>query len=486
MADQVSGLAGYNFYLDDGAGNKNKINTTPLGEGVGCSVSGLASNTDYSSLLYVSSVDMAGNESTLVAFTGLNAKTLNPTPEEEPMGSADVAAIDAIMTRCFAAGAGPGVSIAIISPKGYLTKSYGSGVSNDGHYRIASVTKTFTGTAILMALDNGLLSLDDTLEGYYPGVPNGTIMTLRQIMMMQSGVYDYQAYPSLGLTFTLNPQSAMSVEQIMAYIKGGASMFTPGTAYHYTNSNYYLLGKVLEAVDPASRTYDQIITQDIITPLGLDETYCPNIKDYGVRAPADIGYDNGPLGLGLFGHRNVTNQNPAYIWSSGYVISTASDIAKWAKELRDGTLLSPESQALRMTTFDRQPQSPRFGLNHTGESSFGYGLGFLQVGAWFGHDGSWLGYDGCCMCQPHTGTVIAVSENWQTTSPNVLAALSTIWYEIAEYLYPGSASTPGFGQTEAATMTGTLQHMSTSSAATSLWPNRIALPFTMPGTFGAS
>jgi hypothetical protein len=112
VTNQVSGLAGYNFYLDDGTGHKNKLNTTPVAEGIGFTISGLASNTDYSGLLYVSSVDMAGNESALVAFTGLNAKTLNPTPEESPMGSTDVAAIDAIMTRCFAAGAGPSVSIA--------------------------------------------------------------------------------------------------------------------------------------------------------------------------------------------------------------------------------------------------------------------------------------------------------------------------------------------------------------------------------------
>lgn len=486
MADQVSGLAGYNFYLDDGAGNKNRINTAPVGEGVGCPVPGLASNTDYSGLLYVSSVDMAGNESSLVAFTGLNAKTLSSTPDEEPMGSADVAAIDAIMTRCFAAGAGPGVSIAIISPKGYLTKTYGSGTSNDGHYRIASVTKTFTGTAVLMAIDNGLLTLDDKLEDFYPGVVNGPIITIQHMLMMQSGVFDYQAYPSLGFNFTFNPQSAMSVEQIMAYIKGGASSFTPGSAYQYTNSNYYLLGKVLEAVDPTHRTYDQIIAQDIITPLELTETYCPALSDYGVKAPADVGYDNGPLGLGLFGHRNVTNQNPAYIWASGYIISTVTDIAKWTKELRDGTLLSPESQALRMTTYAEQPSGQLYGLNYNGPPTFGYGLSSIRVGAWHGHDGSWIGYDGCCMLLPTNGTVIAVAENWQTTSPHILAALTTVWYEIAEYLYPGSARYEGYGQSEAGTMTGTLQHVSSAVAGMSLWPNRIDLPFTLPGTFGAS
>lgn len=447
MADQVSGLAGYNFYLDDGAGNKTKRNTSPIAEGTNFVIDGLDSNTDYSNLIYVAPVDNAGNEGTLVAFTGLNAKTRSPTPDEDPMSSTDVAAIDAIMARCFAAGAGPGVSVAIISPKGYLTKSYGSGVSNDGHYRIASVTKPFTATAVLMAIDNGLLTLDDALEPYYPGVPNGPIITIKQMLMMRSGVYDYQLYPNLGLTFQLNRQSAMSVEQIMTYIKGGAPAFTPGTAFQYTDSNHYLLAKVLEAVDPTHRTYDQIVTQDIITPLGLTETYCPAITDFGVKAPADIGYDNGPLGLGLFGHRNITNQNPAYVWASGYIISTVADIAKWAKELRDGTLLSPESQQLRMTTFAEQPNAgaARFGLNFNGPPTYGYGLASIRVGSWYGHDGSWPGYDGCCMFEPSTGTVIAVSENWQTTSPHVLAAMTTVWYEIASYLYPTSTVYPGYG-----------------------------------------
>lgn len=485
MADQVSGLAGYNFYLDDGAGHKMKRNTTPIGEGTHFVINGLDSDTDYSSLIYVAPVDNAGNEGTLVAFTGLNAKTLNPTPDEVLMSTADRAAINAIVDDCFAAGAGPGVTIAIISPKGYFTKTYGSGTSNNGHYRIASVTKTFTSTAILMALDNGLLALDDKLEDFYPGVPNGTIITIQQMLMMQSGVYDYQQYPNLGLTFTLNPSSAMSVDQILDYIQTGASMFTPGTAYYYTNGNYYLLAKVLEAVDPTHRTYDQIIAQDIIAPLGLVETYCPDLGDYGVAAPADIGYDNGPLGLGLFGHRDVTVQNPAYIWASGYIISTVADIAKWAKELRDGTLLSPESHELRMTTFSEQPAAPLYGLNFDGPPTFGYGLGSIRIGAWHGHDGSWLGYDGCCMFEPNSGTVIAVAENWQTSSPHVLAALTTVWYEIAEYLYPGSAKYEGYGESETATMTGTLQPLGSSAAGNSVWPNNVTLPFTLPGTFGA-
>lgn len=488
MADQVSGLAGYNFYLDDGAGNKTKLNTTPLGEGVHFTVDGLDSNTDYSGLLFVSSVDNNANESSLVAFTGLNAKTISSTPDQEPMGSADVALVENAVARCIAQAGNQAIgwSVAIISPKGYFTKSYGSGMSNDGHYRIASVTKTFTGHAILMAIDNGLITLDDTLDTYYTGVANGNIITIRHMLMMQSGVYDYQAYPNLGLNFTLNPMSAMSVEQIMAYIKSGPSMFTPGTAYQYTNSNYYLLGKVLEAVDPTHRTYDQIITQDIITPLGLTETYCPAITDFGVKAPADTGYDNGPLGLALFGKRVVRDQNPAYIWAAGYIISTVGDIAKWTKELRDGTLLSPEMHDLRETLFAEQPNvgAARYGLDFSGPPTFGYGLGFIRVGAWRGHDGSWLGYDGCCMYEPHTGSIIVVAENFQTTSPHILASLTVFWYEIAQALYPGSGFYEGFMESESGSMTGTLQHVGSSISAQSLWPNKVALPFTMPGTFG--
>lgn len=487
MANQVSGLAGYNFWFEDDDGHRIKQNDELVPEGVNFTFDGLNDSTDYSNRLFVSAVDNAGNETSLVPFTGLNAETLNPTPDQLPMGAADVAAIDQIMARCRAASnPAKGQTIAIVSPKGYLYKNYGTGTGVSYHFRTASQTKAFTAQVILMQLDQGLLSLDDTLDQYYPGVKNGNIITIEQMLMMRSGVFDYQQYPNLGMNFVLNPAGAMTVEQIMAYIKGGASAFTPGTAFQYTNSNYFLLAKVAEAVDPADRPIHQIIKDDILTPLGLLNTYLQLGTGVPI-SPYSPGYDNGPLGLALFGQRNVTNQNPSYIWASGAMVSLVGDLIKWGQELRDGTLLSPETHNLRMNTFAFNPLTgvSRYGLNHTGPTQYGYGLGFIQVGSWFGHDGSWLGHDSTTMFEPHTGTVISIYENFQTGLPNVLAAMSTMWYEIAEYLYPYSAQAPGYGEGGPFTggMGATVGPIAASFSGGKYTPASFPLPADLPADF---
>lgn len=487
MANQVSGLAGYNYWFEDDDGNRIKQNDALVGEGTDFTFTGLDDSTDYSARLFVSAVDNAGNETSLVPFTGLDAETLNPTPDQLPMGSADVAAIDAVMARCRAAGGvGQGQTIAVVSPKGYLYKNYGTGTGVSYHYRMASQTKTFTAQVILMQLDQGLLSLDDTLGTYYPGVRNGDIITIQQMMMMRSGVFDYQLYPNLGMNYQLNPAGAMSVEQIMAYIKGGASSFTPGTNYQYTNSNYYLLAKVAEAVDPAHRRINEIINQDVLTPLGLVNTYMQLAVGLPI-APYAKGYDNGALGLGLFGARDISNQNPAYVWASGAMISVVGDMIKWGQELRDGTLLSPETRALRRATFEQYPNlgAARYGLNFDGPPTFGYGLGFINVGSWYGIDGSWPGYDSCTMFEPHTGTVITVYQNTQTTAPHVLASLTTMWYEIAECLYPYSAKASGYatGGPMVGGMGVSLQPVGVSMGGGKYTPASFALPADLPADF---
>ena len=451
MPNQVSGFGWFNYFLDSFTPNEQQLNAAPVPDNTNFVADALDTNTDYTGRIYVQPVDKAGNPGNKVLFapnTGAGTlHTLNPTPEQSPMSAQRVADIDAIVARCMAAGCGPGVTVAVVSPFGWMTKSYGGGVSNDGHFRIASQTKSFTAHAILRSVDQGLLSLDDKLDDYYPGVPNGNIITIRHMLMMQSGVYDYQLYPNLGMNFVLNPAGSMTVEQIMSYIKGGAPMFVPGEGFHYTNSNYYLLGKVLEAVDPAHRTADQIITQDIIAPSGLANTTLP-MATSGPPAPADTHYDNNPI-LSIFGiivKRNVNNQNPAYIWVSGAIYSVISDLVKWGLVMRDGLLLSADMHDQLLSTFSQQPASPRYGLARTGPPTYGYGLGFVQVGSWFGHDGSWLGADSTTMFLPGAGTVISVMENFQTSG---LLALTLLWYELAEYLHPGSANYPGYQSDEA-------------------------------------
>lgn len=478
MANQISGLAGYNFRLDGVL-----LNSAPV---VGdFPVTGLDADTVYGSRLTVSAVDKAGNESAAVPF-GPTAKTLSSTPEQELMSAADRAAIDTIVARCMAAGAGPGVTIAITSPRGYYINSYGSGTGNDLNYRVASQTKTFLTWVFMMMVEQGLMSLDDHLSDHLPGY--AVDPTLRQMFQMRSGLYDPQSDTSLAMQMYMNPAMSMTVDQWIDKIKAGTSgrtdksEFSPGEKYYYTNSNYFLLAKIIESVDPAHRTIDQMISEEVLTPLGLVNTVFPTTTGLP-PAPYSKGYAKNLIlsFIGIIQKVDVSKQNPAFVWASGAITSVIGDMVKWGAEMRDCTLLSPASYATIKSSFEPVPvpESGRYGLNHTGPPEFGYGLGFLQCGSWFGHDGSWIGYDSCTMFEPHTGTVISVYENFQTTAPNPLASFTTVWYEIADYLYPGSPAYPGYASGDSTTgaVSGALKKLSTDATG-ALYP-----PGVLPAQF---
>lgn len=461
MANQVSGMAGYLYYRStDGGATFTQLNSTPLPEGTSFEVLNLDPDTDYAGQLYWAPVDKNGNVGAKKSYAadGLTVRTLNPTPADAPMATDKVNAIKAIVAQCIAAGAGPGVSLRIRGPMGHVELDFGSGTGQSLHYRIASQTKSMTATIILMQLDRGLLSLDDHPSKYLGSTfANSDVMTLRQMLMMRSGIFDYTlAAPgllgmlglNLGAQYTLNPTMAYTVDQIIADIKAGAALSTPGSTYYYTNSNFYMLAKIAEAVDPAHRTIDQIMQQDLWGPLGMANTYM-QLATGTPAAPYSPGYDNNPVAamLGIVQKRDVSSQNPAFIWASGAVVSVLPDMMKWCQELRDGTLLSPETHQLRQNTFGMIPLAgqARYGLNFDGPEEFGYGLGgFVVVGSVKGSDGSWLGHDSFSGYEPVTGTMISVYENSQTGAPHVLQSLSTITYEIMEYLLPGCMKNPGY------------------------------------------
>jgi D-alanyl-D-alanine carboxypeptidase len=115
-------------------------------------------------------------------------------------------------------------------------------------------------------------------------------------------------------------------------------------------------------------------------------------------------------------------------------------MVKLGRAVINGTLLKPATHNQQMTTMSFNPYNPSPGIAE-GPATFGYGLGMVQIGSWFGHDGSLPGYGTAMMGEPYTGTIICVAENKQTTG---LQAMSRIWHRIANHFYNGSADTVGF------------------------------------------
>lgn len=425
-------VRGYNLYR---AGTNDRLNTALIDvDALPFTVSGMASATELR--VEATAVDDGGLESPRSA--PFLATTTSYSPGD-PMAPADKAAIDAIVAASMAESKQPGIALAVKGPRGDYMKAYGSTAGSsprpltvDDHFRIASTTKTFTSTAVMMAVQRGDISLDDKLSQFVPGITNGNQITLRHMLMMRSGIADWNSQLGALIYLSLFPTGAWNEETTLLYIKSGSPLWAPGGGYAYSNSNFVLLGLVLKAV--TGRYIRDIIHQDIITPLGLTETaWQVNASGQGVSpttAPA----------------ANSIAWNPDFLGASGGMTSTVGDLIKWAEALRDHTLLNESTHNMWHDT-----ENSFYGyaapFREGTPAKFGYGMGLESTGTWIGHNGSWLGYGGQTAYDTVTGATISVLENIQTTTGNgpvPLAAYTTIFRRVAAYLYPESMAQPNY------------------------------------------
>jgi CubicO group peptidase (beta-lactamase class C family) len=444
-------VVGYNFYLD-GVKNNTEI------YGTAYEFTGLTASTEYN--LTFTFVNGDDDESEQVGL--LTASTL-PTPAiptDFPMDSDRRGGIDQIVSegRAFFPDR-PGVAVSTTGSAGKYTRAYGRAargttaraLSVDDHFRIASNTKPFTAYAIMQQLDAETISLDDKLADYVSGVPQGNNITIEHMLTMRSGIFDYSGSGAPNMvSFALNPKSAWTREKSLLSIRSNPSQFTPGSAFQYSNSNFVLLGMILEQV--TGKPIAQVITEDVITPLGLTETSWPTTTS--LPAPFTKGYGLNPLysvvasipiigaflaASGLFGGkvRDETAMSPGVLDAAGCLVSTIGDLRKFAEHMREGTLLSPETHALWLASGESNPVA----YTEEGPEFYYYGYGMFRMGSWHGHDGSWFGFSSACMFEETSESAVAVMENYQTPG---LLAFSRFWYRIANYLHPTSADEDGY------------------------------------------
>lgn len=405
-------LAGQRYFI-----NGNPVTPNPVTGDY--QIIGLASETEYT--VTATNVDTFGQESAPSAPVLMTTAAYENPTGEFPLEAADRAVVDAIMTEELVS---PGAVVGITGPRGYYTKAYGTApggaMTTDAHFRVQSLTKTFTATAIFMAVGRGQLSLDDTIEQYVPGVPNGTKITIRQMMMMQSGLPDYNSNIGVIGPYMIWPSNPnYSETYLLQIIRTLTPLFAPGTGYAYSNTNYVLLGAVLHAI--TGRPIRNIVLEDIIAPLGLTETYWPLPTQTAMPAPAAIN----------------DARNVEFLGAAGAIVSTVPDMIKWAVAMRDSTLIPPDLRTQWTEYFSPQSAAP-------GEvpARFGYGMGIISYGnEWLGHDGSWSAMDGVCFWHRQTGAIFVCYETSQTAG---LVALVRMLKRIGAALYPGSMVEPPY------------------------------------------
>lgn len=262
-------------------------------------------------------------------------------------------------------------------------------VDPHGQFRIGSVTKNFTAVLTLQLVAGHQVDLDAPAAGYLPGgtLPAGSPITGRQLLNHTSGLYDYtNDLPGIlvGDTVTGYQQWRYDVYDPADLVAGSLAhgpQFTPGSRYQYSNTNFVVLGMLVEHV--TGKPYAQLLDERILRPLGMRHTRFV-VPRTGIGGPHAIGYlTQDDRSLPLF---DATEQTASWIWAAGAAISSTADLNAYWRGLTGGLLLPPAQLA------EMEAVSP---ADSSGASFYGLGIReyVLSCGVRvFGHDGIIEGY----------------------------------------------------------------------------------------------
>jgi D-alanyl-D-alanine carboxypeptidase len=174
----------------------------------------------------------------------------------------------------------PGALVLLRTPQGEFTVSYGTtllGANSppraDTHFRIASNTKTMTAAVIVLLAQENKLSLDDPVSKYVPGVPDGDKITISELLNMRSGLYTYDDDPEFWAILERDPTKVWSPAEVLAIAFKHPPYFPPGTDFHYSNTNYALLGLIAEKIE--GKPLASCFQERLFGPAGPEEHAAP-------------------------------------------------------------------------------------------------------------------------------------------------------------------------------------------------------------------
>ena len=213
-------------------------------------------------------------------------------------------------------------------------------VAADPHslFKIASISKLYIAVAAVKLVDDGSLSLDRTLAELLPDVAgrieNSDRITFRMLLQHRSGIPDWIKDPEFPWT-----ESVTNVDDVLEFILDDPANFEPDARYEYSNTNYLLIGKILDKT--LGYSHQQYIRSEILSPLGLTHTF-GSLSEAGadnVISGYDVGYDDDVKMLD-------------FVAPGGSMVATAEDVGIFLKALNDGTLLSDSEQAVYSSVYE--------------------------------------------------------------------------------------------------------------------------------------
>ncbi len=246
--------------------------------------------------------------------------------------------LDAAVSKVLADTHAPGAAVAVqregaapyIKGYGYANVLHTAVVTPSTRFEIGSVTKQFTAAAILQLVEAKRISLDDRVEKFIKVYPKAGPLTLRQLLWQVSGLPNYSDIPHF---VTIASHKPASFAAIVALVSNKPLEFKPGSRWGYSNTNYILLGRVIEVA--SEMPFDTYIKSHIFK--AADMTQSGTIADEAHIPDMATGYYADKKGL----HASPKFRS-GWAWSAGNIVSTAGDMLKWDEALFAGKIVSPQ------------------------------------------------------------------------------------------------------------------------------------------------
>jgi D-alanyl-D-alanine carboxypeptidase len=264
--------------------------------------------------------------------------------------------------------------------------------------RVGSVTKLFTATLLLRLAEEGHVSLSAPIAHWYPHLPNAHQMTVRHLLQHTSGLANYTDLPQF-LAQAIGGRS-WTLDEILACVPPSSQLFAPGTGWAYSNTNYVLLGGIIEQLTqlPVAQAFDHWL----LIPLRLRRT----LLDMNDSAGGLVdGYGRDPTSGQVVPLTHLLHPSSAH--AAGAVVTTVTDLIFFSQAVLAGSFLRPDTvEAMRQVVPATTPQYP-FG------TGYGLGVSALRLGdeEAYGHPGNIPGYSSLVAYLPRRDLHLAMILN---------------------------------------------------------------------------
>lgn len=236
---------------------------------------------------------------------------------------------------------------------------YQHSIGDPVKYRIGSITKMFTATMIFQLVEEGKLQLNHTLSKYFPALPNAAKIRITDLLYHRSGLHDY----TKDTNFPEWMDAPKTHVEMLQLIASKGSDFEPGSATDYSNSNFLLLGYIIESL--TGMGYDKALQERITGPLRLTETYLGMAMEPAAGETQSYKYGDSTW-------KKVKLTNLSIHGGAGSILSTPENLARFIEALFSGKLINKQSLST-MTTLKEDYGMGIFPFPHNKHKGFGHG-----------------------------------------------------------------------------------------------------------------